>query len=48
VDADTFNAIDPVLDQIADVAEKQLDSVELRCLVAELERFTFGQPTAYH
>jgi hypothetical protein len=36
VDADTFNAIGPLLDQIGDVAEKQLDSVELRRLVAEL------------
>lgn len=36
MDADTFNAIDPVLDQIADVAENKLDSAELRRLVAEL------------
>jgi hypothetical protein len=36
VDADTFNALDPLLDKIADVAEKQLDSAELRRLVGEL------------
>lgn len=36
MDADTFDAIDPLLDQIADLAEKQLDSAELRRLVAEL------------
>jgi hypothetical protein len=38
VDADTFNALDPLLDQIADVAEKQLDSGELRRLIAELSK----------
>jgi hypothetical protein len=36
VEADTFNALDPLLDHIADFAEKQLDSLELCRLVAEL------------
>jgi hypothetical protein len=35
VDPDTFNAIDPLLDQIAEIAEKQFNTDELRGLVAE-------------
>jgi hypothetical protein len=36
VDADTFDALEPLLDRIADIAEQQFESVELRRLVAEL------------
>jgi hypothetical protein len=36
VDAETSNAIQPLLDKIAQLAEKQLDSEELRRLVTEL------------
>ena len=32
----TFDAVQPLLDKIADVVEKQLDSEELRRLIAEL------------
>src|SRR5260370_24448486 len=33
---ETFNAVQPLLDKIAELAEKQLDSEELRRLMAEL------------
>ena len=36
MDPETFNAIDPVLDKIAELAEKQLDSEPFRRLIAEL------------
>jgi len=36
VDPETFNAVQPLLDRIAELAEKQLDSEELRSLMAEL------------
>jgi len=36
VDPETFNAIQPLLDKIAELVEKQLDSEELRRLFAEL------------
>lgn len=36
MDPETFNAIDPMLDKIAELAEKQLASAEFRGLVAEL------------
>lgn len=36
MDPETFNAIDPVLDKIAELAEKQLESEPLRRLIAEL------------
>jgi hypothetical protein len=35
VDAETFKVVDPLLDQIAELIEKQLDSAELRRLIAE-------------
>ena len=33
---ETFNAVQPLLDKIAELIEKELDSTELRRLVAEL------------
>ena len=36
MDPETFKAVDPLLDKIADLVEKQLDSEELRRLIAEL------------
>ena len=33
---ETFNAVQPLLDKIAELAEKQLDSEELRRLISEL------------
>lgn len=36
MDPETFNAAQPLLDKIAELAGKQLDSVQLRRLIAEL------------
>jgi hypothetical protein len=36
MEPETFNAVDPLLDKIAEVAERQLESQELRGLIAEL------------
>jgi hypothetical protein len=46
VDPGTFNAIDPLLDRIAEVAEKQLESAELRRLIAELAKLVGEGRTA--
>jgi hypothetical protein len=36
VNPETFNAVQPLLDKIAELIEKELDSTELRRLIAEL------------
>ena len=36
MDPETFDTVDPLVDKIAELAEKQLDSEELRGLLAEL------------
>jgi hypothetical protein len=46
VDAETFNAIQPLLDQISEIAEKQLESKELRRLLAEIGKLVGKRKTA--
>src|ERR1043165_1801352 len=39
VDPETFDAVQPLLDKIAELAEKQLESEELRRMIAEPKKF---------